>query len=68
MTDFNAARRIESRDRLIAALEAERDALVKALEPFAKGIITPDGTIIGLMREDVARARAILAAVGDAPK
>jgi hypothetical protein len=46
-------------DRLLQ----ERDDLVKALEPFANGIITPDGVIIGLMREDVARARDVIARV-----
>lgn len=48
---------------------ADKDAriaeLTEALKPFANATVTPDGHIIGLMREDIARARAALAAVGE---
>lgn len=35
--------------------------LVAALEPFADATLTPNGAVIGLMREDFERARATLA-------
>ena len=44
-------------------LQKQRDELLAALKPLAGVLITHDGHIIGLMREDIRKARAAIASV-----
>lgn len=44
-------------------LQKQRDELLAALKPLAGVLITHDGHIIGLMREDFRKARAAIASV-----
>jgi len=45
---------------LPAGTLAKLERMREALEPFAYATVTPSGEIIGIMREDIRKARAAL--------
>lgn len=46
--------------QLLRRVERERDEAIAALKPFADAILLPKGQIVGLMREHVFAARAVI--------